>query len=70
MADAPEWLLELLFAPAAPRTFESDGEKVPEGQRHSFLTREAARLLGLGYDPQLTSGMLKALYTERCSFAR
>jgi hypothetical protein len=67
LADAPEWLLELVSRPAAPRTYEADGEKVPEGQRHAFLVHEAARLRGLGYDHTTIAGMLNVLYSEQCS---
>ena len=67
LADAPEWLLELISTPAAHRSFETDGEKGAEGQRHDFLVHEAARLRGLGYDHTTITGMINVLYAERCS---
>lgn len=65
MLEAPDWLLDLIEAPQPPRSFEG-GDRVVEGERHEFLVHEAARLRGLGYDPQTIAGMLATLFNQRC----
>jgi hypothetical protein len=66
LEDAPEWLIELIEAPSAPKDYVSDGTRIRVGDRHDFLVHESARLRGMGYDAKTIRVLLHALYTERC----
>lgn len=66
MSEAPGWLLDLIEGPASRAVLAGVDGRVPVGQRHEFLVREAARLRGLAYDPSVIARMLKALFEERC----
>jgi Bifunctional DNA primase/polymerase, N-terminal/AAA domain len=65
-ADPPEWLVKLIETPAAPRTFDAESGRVPVGQRHEYLLHHAARLRGLGYEPQEIEPMIAGLFETRC----